>query len=57
MPKVSCPVKEVSDIAYDKAVEVVTDIVQQETQRGSLAGGGNKKLSTLARTESSAKRA
>ena len=51
-------VEEVSDVTYDKAVEVVADTVLQETQKEDLRlVEKTKKMDTLAGTESAAKRA
>ena len=51
-------VEEVSDVTYDKAVEVVADTVLQETQKEDLRlVEKTKKMDTLAEAKSAEKRA
>ena len=51
-------VEEVSDVTYDKAVEVVADTVLQETQQEDLRlVEKTKKMDTLAEAKSAEKRA
>ena len=51
-------VEEVSDVTYDKAVEVVADTVLQETQKEDLRlVEKTKKMATLAEAKSAEKRA
>lgn len=51
-------VEEVSDVTYDKAVEVVADTVLQETKKEDLRlVEKTKKMDTLAEAKSAEKRA
>ena len=58
MEDVETLVEEVSDVTYDKAVEVVADTVLQETQKEDLRlVEKTKKMDTLAEAKSAEKRA